>query len=121
MSSTNLEWEHGADPRQSVPNNKSLSNKSRPFEQVGNFCKFSSFSAALGSGRELTMGGIIVRASHKKDHYKNNDALQLVLLNILSVPTYFQVRLTTYARNKDVSAEVPLLFMKAKIFYKKYF
>lgn len=35
-----------ADPPQSVPNNKSLCNKSRPFEQVGNFRKFSSFSAA---------------------------------------------------------------------------
>lgn len=45
VSTTNLEWEHDADPQQSVPNNKSLSNKSRPFEQVGNFCKFSSFSA----------------------------------------------------------------------------
>lgn len=29
----------------------------------------------LGSVLPLTMGRIIVRASHKKTHYKNNDAL----------------------------------------------
>lgn len=38
-------WQRYADPRQSVSNNKLLCNKSRPFEQVGNFCEFSSFYA----------------------------------------------------------------------------
>lgn len=63
-----------------IPSNLSRT-ISRSRTKAGHLNKSESFVSLalsprdLGNVAVLTMGRIIVRASHKKRHYKNNDAL----------------------------------------------